>query len=448
MKFRKSGQVLLAAVVSIGSMFGIASCNDFTVGYVYISGTQYNQIGAYREDNNNGILTPVVGSPIGSGGTNPVRMIIPSGGHFMYVLNAGTRGSDPNTAAAPGSIAYAGANISVFSIGGFGQLSFQHSYNLNGVGPIRIAADSAGTHLMVLDSYAPIADASGNLITSGGTSPSATFPCSDTADSYYRPVGAVEVFDVDTSTGRLSVVSNQQNQGLTYFPVGCNPVDFHLTPSYLYIMDAGSIANSDLETVFEYAFGGSTGQLTVTQNAPLQTGAVAVDAIDGDAGNSHIYLIDPASGTGGTIFPYTIGSLGALQAISGGATVNSSTAAGNPQQLITVSGSPNTFVYVANAGPASGNTNGNSDISGYVINSATGHLDNPTYLSPYIGQASGLVCLLEDPSNQYIYAVGAADNSVSGRKLDPATGSLKPLNRATAFPVVGTPSWCVATAAQ
>ncbi len=448
MKFRKLGQAVLAAVVSTGLMFGVTSCaNDFTVGYVYVTGTQYNQIGAYREDNNNGDLKSIAGSPVGSGGSNPIRALIPSGGRFMYVLNAGVRSVDPTT----NEVSYSGNNISVFSIGGYGQLSFQYSYATQGIGPKRIATDAAGTHLFVLDTYSPIGNATGTIQTASATQ-TASFPCQEST-GVYRPTGDVSVFSIDTNTGRLSLVANQQQQNLTYFPVGCFPVDFRLTSTYLYTMDAGATTNSDLETVFVYNVAG-TGQLTLTQNAPLPTGATAVDAISGDTAGTRIYLIDPTVGvnssgvTVGTIFPFSIGSGGALTALNGGISVNSNSEAGNPQQLITVSGSPNTFLYLANAGPGGQTNIGNGDVSGYLLNSTTGHLDNPTVQSPYGGEPSGLVCIFEDPSNQFVYAAGSIDNSIAGRRLDPNTGSLTALRKGTAFPTVGTPSWCLSSSSN
>ena len=447
MKFRKFGQVLLAAVVSTGIMLGVSSCaNDFTVGYVYVTGTQYNQIGAYKEDNNNGILRAIAGSPFGSGGSNPVRAIIPSGGRFMFVLNAGTRTVDSS-----GNLTYPGNNISVYSIGGYGQLTFQYSYNTQGIGPIRLAADSSGTHLFVLDSYAPIGNASGNIQTVSSTQ-TADFPCEESA-GVYRATGDITAFNIDTSTGRLSLVSNQQQQNLTYFPVGCAPVDFHVTSSYIYTMDAGAASNSDVETIYVYAVSSSTGQLTQTQNAPLQTPATNVVSIGSNAGSTYLYLVDA---TLNTIFPYTPGTGGALTAVNGGPTVNSNSNAGNPQQLISVTGTSNSFVYIANAGLGSETNIGQSDISVYVINSTTGQLNNPVNGSPYAvgtaggssGTAAGVVCLFEDPSSQYIYSVGSIDNTIHGLHLDPQTGSLTALNRATAFPTVGTPSWCLATASS
>jgi len=443
MKFRKFGQVLLAAVVSTGIMFGVSSCaNDFTVGYVYVTGTQYGQIGVYREDNNNGILRNVVGQPFSSGGSNPIRAIIPSGNRFLFVLNAGVKTVDSS-----GNITYAGSNISVFSIGGYGQLTFQNSYNSQGLGPIRLAADSTGSHLFVLDSYAPIGNSTGAIQTVSSTQ-TANFPCEE-SEGVYRPTGDITAFNIDPSTGRLSLVANQQQQNLTYFPVGCAPVDFHVTASYIYTMDAGAASNSDLETIYVYAVSGSTGQLTQTQNAPLQTGATDVVSIGSNSANSTIYLVDPGTGAFGTIFPFTIGSQGALTAINSGPTPNTSSAAGNPQQLISVTGSGGTYVYVANAGTGSQTNIGQSDISGYVVNTTTGQLQNPTFQSPYSkGVPAGVVCIFEDPSSQYIYSAGSAANIIQGLHLDPQTGSLVPLPKATAFPTVGTPSWCLGVSAS
>jgi 6-phosphogluconolactonase (cycloisomerase 2 family) len=443
MKFRKFGQVLLATVVSAGMMLGVSSCaNDFTVGYVYVTGTAPNggsggQIGAYREDNNNGVLRNVSGQPFGSNGSNPVRALITSGGRFLYVLNAGTKTVDSS-----GNISYASANISVFSIGGYGQLTFQSSYNSQGLGSIRLAADSTGSHLFVLDSYAPIGNASGAIQTVSSTQ-SADFPCYE-SEGVYRATGDITSFSIDPSTGRLTLIPNQQQQNLTYFPVGCFPVDFHATSSQIYTVDAGATSNSDVETIFVYALSTSTGQLTQTQNVPLTTSpAVNIVSINANSANSYIYLIDA---TLNTIFPYQVGSQGALTAVNGGPTVNSNSAAGNPQQLISVTGTSNSFVYVINSGTGNQTNVGQSDISGYLVNSTNGHLDNPSLDSPYgNGIPSGPVCIFEDPSNQYIYVAGSADNTIAGRKYDTQTGDLKPLPTSTAFPTVGTPSWCLAT---
>ena len=74
MKFRKFGRIVLAMAVSLGLGFGITSCStNFTVAFLYVTGSQYNQIGAFRIMNNTGNLANVGGSPYGSGGTDPIR---------------------------------------------------------------------------------------------------------------------------------------------------------------------------------------------------------------------------------------------------------------------------------------------------------------------------------------------------------------------------------------
>ena len=89
MKLRKLSQVVLAAAVGIGSSFGLTSCvQSHTIGYFYVTGHQYNQVSAYKIDNNTGNLTQQ-GGPIGSGGVNPIDAIVTQGGKFLYVLNAG-----------------------------------------------------------------------------------------------------------------------------------------------------------------------------------------------------------------------------------------------------------------------------------------------------------------------------------------------------------------------
>src|SRR6202021_1734554 len=91
MKFRKFGQVCLALVVSLGLGFGVTSCStDHTVGYLYVTGTQYQQISGFRIDNNLGQLTPTQNSPYSSGGVNPTKILVTTAGKFVYVLNTGS----------------------------------------------------------------------------------------------------------------------------------------------------------------------------------------------------------------------------------------------------------------------------------------------------------------------------------------------------------------------
>ena len=445
MKFRKFGQMALAAVVTAVLVGGTVSCrNDYTTAFLFTVGSQYNQLASYRVSYETGGLSAAPGSPYGSGGTNPVRVLVLSGGRYIYVLNNGAQQTDSS-----GNISYTGANISVFNVGGYGNLAFQTSYSSQGSDTIRILTDTSGKYLFALDRYVPV-------LTSGGTftstfapqnNYSSTYPCQGPDGKYY-PTGGITVFTIDSNTGRLSIVTNQQQQAstangsvqLTYFPVGCFPVDFTLSGGYVLTADAGSSTNNDVQTVFPYQLNASNGQLTLTQNAPLAMGTNSMTAISTAkastlTGASAVYVLD-----GGTnqIRSYTVGSNGILQLQSSGVTQNASTAS-NPTALIV--DSQGKYLYVANSGPTSGTVNPISQITGYVIVDNTSGALSPIAGEPY-GSGSGVSCILEDTSNQYIYTTSFNDSQITGRILDPKSGSLTLLRRGSTFNTVGNPTWC------
>ena len=94
MKFRKFGRMSLALAVSLGTGLGVTSCStNHAVGYLYVTGQQYNQVAGFRIDNNLGNLTPTQNSPYSSGGANPIKALTANAGKFLYVLNAGCGGT-------------------------------------------------------------------------------------------------------------------------------------------------------------------------------------------------------------------------------------------------------------------------------------------------------------------------------------------------------------------
>jgi 6-phosphogluconolactonase (cycloisomerase 2 family) len=440
MKFKKFGQISLALVVSLGLGFGVTSCsNDFTVAYLYVTGSQYNQIGGFNILNNTGNLKAVSKSPFGSGGTNPIRAVVASTGRYVYVLNNGQASTD-----ASGNVSYKGANIAVFSIGGNGTLAFQQSYTSQGTGSIRLGFSTTGSFLYVLDEFMPQTNVAGQVVTASNTE-SAAFPCPDPTNAgVWHPTGAITAFSVDNNTGRLSLITNNQQQDsngaqLTTFPVGCFPIDLKVSAGFLFSADNGpEPGTTNRQTVFEYALNSSTGQLTLTQNSELVTTADQISAIGSDQASKYIYVLD----TGGNrIFYYTLGNNGLLQAVTGSPTANTPASAVNPIAL--TSDSKSKFLYIANAGPASGTTNPNSQISAFTI-AANGVLAPIASPNP-INTGSGPQCILEDPSNQFIYTADSISNTVTGHVLDPNSGLLTDLRNATSYATVGTPTWCVAT---
>ncbi len=438
MKFKNYGRIFLALVVSLGLGFGLTSCaNDYTVAYLYVTGTQYNQIGGFKIRNNTGNLITIGGSPYGSGGADPVRMLVSQTGRYLYVLNAG----QVVTNSANGNISYKSANISVYSVGGNGILAFQQSYTSQGYGSFRFGFSASGSYLYVLDEYAPSAgtDSTGApLLASPTLQPG--LECQD-SKGIYHPVGDVTAFAVDSNTGRLSLITNNQLQGptgasLTYFPVGCGPIDFKVTGGYALTADTSDPVTGNKLTVFPYAISNSTGQLTTTQNTEFSTGAASISAIGSSQSQSYIYILDPVANM---IWYYTVGTNGLLQSVNGSPTSNSATNAGNPVAL--TSDSKSKFLYVANAGPSTGLGQATSDITAYTI--ASNGVLAPTAPGVF-PTGSGSQCILEDPSNQYLFTADFNSNTVTGKVLDPNSGVLTDMRNQSSYPTVGNPTWCVA----
>jgi len=198
MKFTKFGKTLLMIAISAGIILGITSCvQSYTVGYLYVTGTNNAAssnsgiISGFKIDHNKGTLVPINGLPIGSGGANPGRAVLLTGGQFIYVLNRGknSAGTADCTAADPCT----GANITQFAIGGNGVLSTQETFFTQGINPIRLIADTSGNFLYVLDQIAPDSTSCSLALGSGVTS------CAD-----------ITAFRIAPNTGRLTLVVNAQ----------------------------------------------------------------------------------------------------------------------------------------------------------------------------------------------------------------------------------------------
>jgi 6-phosphogluconolactonase len=443
MKFSKFGRICLALAVSLGTGLGVTSCStDHAVGYFYVTGSQYQQISAFRIDNNLGELTVVPNSPFASGGVNPIKVLTANAGKFLYVLNAGCGGTSQIACPSGTPSNETGANISLFTIGGKGALSFQAPYFSSGNNPISIQTDSSGTHLFVLDSTVP------DPTTCVGYIPgnSATI-CGD-----------ITSFNIDPNTGRLSLITNQgaknaNGTNLSYFPVGSGPINFYVTPSnsFIYTIEKGYTGDCTVpnppkactqdppQAVFVYA--NSSGQLALSQNTPQLTGATELTYIYVSA-KENVYLIDAQNGTTpGQILPYTIGTNGALQSLVGGQVANSGTVANPGPMIVDHQGK---FLYLVNLGPNLTATSEASSVSAYFIDPTNSRL-TPLATSVPFGAGSSPRCILEDPSNQYLYTANFADSTVTGAIINSSTGTLSTLRKLTSFAAAGQPTWCTAS---
>jgi 6-phosphogluconolactonase (cycloisomerase 2 family) len=436
MKFRKFGKALLMTAISAGVVFGISSCvQSYTVGFLYVTGNQTSGttgqgvISGFKIDHNTGKLTPINGLPVASGGANPGRAVLLTGGRFLYVLNRGvSKDGAPCSPADPCQ-----ANITQFAIGGNGILSFQQTYFTQGLNPFRILADSSGAHLYVLDHDVPD-DASCSLV----FGPNVT-SCGD-----------ITVFSVDATTGRLSYVLNSQvtaasGSPLPYFPVPADPIDMVQSASFMLTM-SGTPATGD--SVFPYGIS-STGQLTITQNSSQPLGVSQANAIV-VAAPSTVYVLDNGLNTNspatrGQIFAYTVGSNGALLAQTNGYYALDPTLS-NPNYVIASNNGK--WLYVLAEGDNQNTTVTQSGIAAYTIT-------QPFQLTPIAnggqtpGTEAGPQCILEDPSNQFVYTANFNSSNISGHSIDQNAGNLRPLSQQTKaadhYALPGPAAWCMVT---
>jgi 6-phosphogluconolactonase (cycloisomerase 2 family) len=402
----------MALAVSVAIGLGMTACGGGTIGFMWVLGTQYNQIAGFKIDDFTGNLTNTVGSPYSSGGTNPVSIVVKSGGRYVYVINQG------NSTTA--------GNIALFSVAGDGNLAYQTSYSSSGITPVWATMDTSGAYLYVLDQLDPT-----NTPVNGVVPPNAT------------GTGDITVFAADPNTGRLSLVQNQQLKTpsgtlYSYFPVGSKPTMVKVSNSCMYSLNTGD------NTLSPYSIG-SGGQLIVPTNSTISTGTntdgnprrlTSINTGSGTA-STYVFLTDASATSaspGGEILPYTVGTNCALNTLTGGA-INNLALTANPVNSFTES--KGLRLYVLNKSTTN-TTNSNSSISAFSIDSTTGGKLQPLpdTANPY-SVGSGPTCMVEDPTNQYVYTSNYVDGTVTGKLINQNTGQLSALTHGSTFTAVG-----------
>jgi 6-phosphogluconolactonase (cycloisomerase 2 family) len=459
MKFKKIGKALVLCTLSMGVVLGITSCvQSYTVGYLYVTGTATASssgtsgiISGYKIDHNTGKLSAIHGLPVSSGGANPVRAVLLSSSRFLYVLNRGTTasgGSDCTTADPCQN-----ANITVFAVGGNGILTPQETFYPNGINPFRLLPDSSGSHIYVLDH-----DSAYNGSPSSASNPNPNCALAlgqDSNGSDITTCGAIEVYSINGTTGRLSLVTNAQvtastGSALPYFPVPSNAVDMLISSSYVLTLAAtDSTASTSFpytggSLVFPYSLTSGTGQLKSTGMAyPWDSLGISAGTAIYAAG-SNIYVLDNESITVDSvtspsqILPFTVGSSGSLQSQTGGAVAEDSSVS-NPIVLLLESKSK--WIYVANQGNNASETNAQSGIDAFVLTSSPFQMSHMAG-APF-GSGAGPVCMVEDPTSQFIYMANFNDSTVTGRVISRNDGELVDLNTTKSYSLSGPPSWCL-----
>ncbi len=401
MKLSLFGRLAMALFASLALGLGMTACEGGTIGYMWVLGQQYNQVAGFKIDDYSGNLTNVQNSPFSSNGAMPVSLVIKPGGRYVYVINQGTGGS----ATGPGT----NQNIAVFSVGGDGILTFQQSYQTQGYVSEWAQFDSTGTYLYVLDKYAPTYNSLSGLFNGPNTDGN----------------GAITVYASDSTTGRLTLVTNSQTQrngiNTPFWEVGPSPFMMKTLAGCLFTANAGN------QSVSPYTIG-ANGQLTFTTTQTFFTATGNMTSINGSG--SLVYITDAASNT---IDGFSIGSNCALATVNGGNTANFP---GTSNPTYTFIDASNKYLYVLNQSTVS-TTPGTaySSISAFIINSSNQELTQIVGAPYPIG--SGPVCIDEDPTHQYMYVSNHNDGTISGKFFNPAGGQLSELSRGSTFNALG-----------
>lgn len=455
MKFTKFGKALAIGALSAAIVFGVTSCvESYTVGFLFVTGTVTVSTGSngiisgYKIDHNTGRLTPINTLPVASGGANPVRAILTLGSRFLYVLNRGVTASGSANCYGTGANACINSNITQFAVGGNGTLTPQEVFYTQGINPFRMITDGSGAYIFVLDHDAP-----------DNANPSSTDNCALALGKTVTTCGDVTVFKIDQSTGRLSLVENQQvtavssGSPITYFPVPANPVDFVLSGGILLTLAGAPNPTGYPYTggtlVSPYNYSSGSGQLTLSQNSSQPLGIHQGTAIVQAGGVIYVLDNEPLSKTfnglainaQSQILPYTVGTGGALQAEPSGAVPDDSAEQlSNPIYVLLEN--KGKFLYVANQGNNVTGPNPNSGIAGYFLTSVPAFQLSFIAEEPF-GSGSGPQCIVEDPSDQFIYEANQYDSTITGRVLDPNTGDLNDLRVTDTYKLQGPATWCL-----
>lgn len=395
MKWSWFGRAAMALGAALGLALGMTGCGIGTIAYIWVIGETSNTptgvIAGFKVDNNTGNLTAIPHSPFGTNGSVPVSILVKPGGRYVYVVNQGTGG----TSTANGS----GDGVGVFAVGGSGTLTFQEPYETQGFNHLWAQFDSTGNYLAVLDQYSPTGD--GN--------------------------GAITVFSVDATTGRLNPVSQQASTpsgglSLPYLEVGQKPLRMFSTGDCLYTI------NSADQSITPYSF--ASGQLGTVTTGKIFPGTKQMTSINGNPNN--VFITDAGLNM---IFPFTKTTGCGLTTYTGGPVKNDASATNPVYSFIDQS---QHYLFVLNQSTTS-TSPGKAYSSITIFTITSGELTLPSTYT--VG--SGPTCMVEDPTQQYVYVSNYNDGSITGYRFSSTEGTLAALTRGSTFTATGNAS-CLA----
>lgn len=407
MKWSQYGRIISALVASLALGLSITACNpSFTLGFVYALNTKANEgsISAYTIDSVSGAITQVANSPFDSGGQYPVADAVDNKSKWLYVVH-----EIDNT-------------VVQFNIGTDGKLYKQATVNTPGTYPISVTIDPTSSFLFVVDSYAPGYN---------GVAPPNINPLQTNT---VPTQGCVVVYPISHTDGTLgSPIPGNDGNCFLIGPgaiLGSQPIGITATAfvNYLYVADQGTHSIYAYSVNYTATGGLPAGTLTPLATNNFQAG-VKPSAIASDPTGRFVYVTDQYQNE---ILAYNILTGGALQSQLNGPFPTGLYPYG---MVIDPRGK---FLYVTNF-------NANS-VSAYTIDAATG---NPVEVSGGSGYGTGTepTCIVIEPAyGRYVYTANFVDSTITGFKLNPATGVLTTVLNSP-FPTGGLPD-CIAAAAN
>jgi 6-phosphogluconolactonase (cycloisomerase 2 family) len=287
-----------AALFLVGASLATwVGCGSTSSRYLYASIPVSNEIVAFREDPNSGVLTQLVGSPITAGQAVQALALHPSK-KYLYAANSGED------------------TVSLFTISSTGVLQEQLPRTSTGTGPNLLAIDAAGAYLYVANSGSFDLSVFSISASNGALTP-VQIPAGNPVPLGMSPINmALSSAGILYITGSSSngVSSNglietyTLNQGVPTFTnlylTGTNPYGLAITPAGGFLYTANNVDDSLSE--FTVASGGALTPLASSPIGETYSGPVALQI---NPSGSYMYVADEGSGN---LAAFSIGSDGGL----------------------------------------------------------------------------------------------------------------------------------------
>ncbi len=333
-------QKALVLVFVLASIAGCIGCGSTSSHYVYATIPAANQIIAYREDPNSGVLTQISGSPY-SVGAGVRSLVFHPSGKFLYAANPGQGGTSEN-------------DISLFTIASDGVLTEvtpRTSLAPNASQPQLLAMDSAGAFLYVMNT------GSNNI----------------------------SVFSIDSSNGALQQVAGSP------FSIGLLPLNMQLSPSgnFLFVSVAGGTNGSNDGSIATYSVNsGVLSLIGLTSTEGVNPFGLAINAA-----GTFLYAANSGgqSNSSTSISAFTVDSSGSLGTVPG-----SPIDEGYATPIAMIFDPSGTYLYVADQG--------SSNVAVFSITSAGLPTPATTsgFANAFATESSPAF-LVADPTGKYLF---------------------------------------------